>query len=168
MKLWRGVFRLSENGGTVIFWYLVKNQLLIPLLVAAALLCGCASSDKKSNVRFTDLHDSTVFVGKGGEQTVVDGVDFWLNGEPDRSYRILGLLDLGKGKHGHGHGHLFGGQAKVSDLGDPQGEIAKGAKENGGDAVVIEQQVQKASDSDEFGSGSPRTVTRYVLVKYVD
>jgi hypothetical protein len=158
-----------KNGGTIIFSrYFVKIQFFIPLFVAAALLCGCASSDKKSDVRFTDLHDSTVFVGKGGEQTVVDGVDFWVTGEPDRSYRILGLLDLGKGKRGHGHGHLFGGQAKVSDLGDPQGEIAKGAKENGGDAIVIEQQVQKASDSDEFGSGSPRTVTRYVLVKYVD
>jgi hypothetical protein len=150
----------------------VKIQLLAILFVAAALLCGCASTNKtKSNVKFTDLHSSEIYPGKGGEQTVIDGLDFWLTGDPDRKYKILGMLDFRQGKQGHGHGgrlsSMFSGDDQKADT-DPETQIAEAAKKNGGDAVVVVQEDQRSNDADEFGSENHRTVTRYVLVKYVE
>ena len=142
----------------------VKTRLPATLFVAAALLCGCASTHKnkdKTNVKFTDLHSSKIYPGKGGEQTVVDGMDFWLSGEPDRKYQILGLLDFRQGKRGHGHGH-------VSDMfSDPETEIAEAAKKNGGDAIVVVQVDQGTTDMGNFGSGDHQIVTHYVVIKYV-
>jgi hypothetical protein len=164
LVFYRSDEKTMEPSGS--FRCFMKTRLLTSIFVAAALLCGCASTSKTS-LKFTDLHDSKVFPGKGGEQTVVDGVDFWLSGEPDREYRILGMLDFDQGKHGHGHGRLSGMFSSHKEDSDPGTEIAEAAKKNGGDAIVVVQEEQRSTDTGDFGSGNHRTLTRYVVVKYL-
>jgi len=64
----------------------MKIQILSTLFVATVFLCGCSST------KFTEYHGSEVFQGTGGEVRVVDGIDFWENGDSNRKYKILASL----------------------------------------------------------------------------
>lgn len=67
--------------------------------------------------------------GQGGERKTVDGVDFWMRGDPPRRYQIVGSLTDERHKTG-----LFG-LIRMSSL---ESDIAKAAKAAGGDAVILE------------------------------
>lgn len=55
---------------------------------------------------------------------MVDGIDFWENGTPNRRFKVLGIID-------HSRLHY------VVALGSRDKAIAKAAKEHGGDAVIL-------------------------------
>ncbi len=63
-------------------------------LLAAAVCISCATSDYQPYEGKSNLYE-----GKGGTKVVVDGVDFWANGEPPRKYTILGVVanEVGSG-----------------------------------------------------------------------
>lgn len=58
---------------------------LLSLLFAAAFLCGCSTN-------FTEYRGRGVIEGKGGTVTTAGGIDIWKDGEPDRKYKILGVI----------------------------------------------------------------------------
>jgi hypothetical protein len=104
----------------------MKIPILSTLFVATVFLCGCSST------KFTEYHGSEVFQGTGGSVRVVDGIDFWENGDSNRKYKILGVID-----ESHKHGYLPGRFNRLfSDSGDRESAIAKVAHKQGGDAVV--------------------------------
>jgi hypothetical protein len=69
------------------------------------------------------IHD-----GQGGERKTVEGIDFWMNGDPPRRYQVLGSLTDRRHETG-----LFGA-IRMSTL---DSDIAKAARAAGGDAVVL-------------------------------
>lgn len=66
--------------------------------------------------------------GTGGAKKTVDGIDFWSDGAPPRPFKLLGYIDDTRHKSG-----LFG-LARMAGL---EGSIAKTARKNGGDAVIL-------------------------------
>ena len=62
------------------------NKLLLIIL----LIVGCATNAK---ITFTSYSNDEVLEGEGGSMSVVDGVDFWNNGHPNRKYKIIGIID---------------------------------------------------------------------------
>ncbi len=143
------------------------------LFVALALFCGCASSSN-NNLKFTAYKESDVFTGKGGEEYPVDGIDFWTSGEPGRKYQILGILEASHGRHGgHHHGRLAGLFSSDHSGDDPDDQIAKAAKKNGGDAVIVVHENQNTTpiatdtDTEYTASEHHHAPTRYAVIKYV-
>jgi hypothetical protein len=139
---------------------------LLPTLFACALLvCGCATP------KFEAYHGSEIFQGKGGEVHSVEGMDFWENGDPVRKYRILGIvgetprrrLPLGRVSR----------LLPDSGSGDRESAIAKVARKQGGDAVVIVAKTPEPSpDAEETADGNHGGRSRrrftYVVIKYVE
>ena len=96
-----------------------------------------------------------VIEGKGGTVRVVDGIDFWESGEPDRRYKILGLIDDTRGEG------LISRSGKDS-------AIAKVAREHGGDAVILSSSNREFTGVNlDNGSANYRRISKLVVVKYV-
>jgi hypothetical protein len=138
----------------------MKIQMLSTLFVATVFLCSCSSA------RFTEYHGSEVFQGTGGSVRAVDGIDFWKNGEPDRKYKILGIIEESRG-----YRLPFGRFSRLfSDSGDRDSAIAKAAHKHGGDAVVFVARNQEPSSVgvDQYDNGHHRRSTELAVIKYVD
>jgi hypothetical protein len=103
----------------------------------ASLLVGCASTNFKA------YEGPSIFVGKGGTKTTVDGIDIWDNGEPPRKFRVLGIVE----------DERPGGVIPMMRL---RGDIVKKAKEVGADAVI-----QLSSSSQITGYHTTGSATAY-------
>jgi hypothetical protein len=145
------------------------------LLVAAPAVATAAPAFLQYEGR-NAVHD-----GQGGERKTVDGVDFWVRGDPPRRYQVLGSLSDRRHETG------IYGAIRMSGL---DSDIAKAAKAAGGDAVILEgaQDEVTAVIGSGFGdargtfsggafNGSESTFgvtraikdheSRYVVVKYL-
>jgi hypothetical protein len=107
-----------------------------------------------STTTFTEYRGQGIVEGKGGSVRKVGGIEFWADGEPDRKYQVIGVIDDSRGDS------LMGGDAAK--------EIAKVAQEHGGDAVVL------GSSSREFrridpnsGTAQYTKTTKVFVVRYV-
>jgi hypothetical protein len=60
------------------------------LLVSCSLLAACATTEFKPFEAKYNL-----FEGTGGAKTVIDGVEFWDNGNPPRRFKVLGIIEDG-------------------------------------------------------------------------
>ncbi|HXD01657.1 MAG TPA: hypothetical protein VN048_20135 [Verrucomicrobiae bacterium] len=137
----------------------MKTRTLSALLVATFLLGGCSTSTK-----FTEYQGTDVFQGKGGGAVSdVDGIDFWEDGDADRKYKILGLIEHSRGKRPP-FGRFF---RSFSSSGDSESAIAKAARKNGGDAVIVLGGDDEQSGGDDFGERHHRSHKKYLVVKYV-
>ena len=95
---------------------------------------------------------------------VVDGIDFWENGDSNRKYKIVGVID-----ESHKRGFLPGRFNRLfSDSGDRESAIAKAAHKQGGDAVIFVARNQEPSSADQSGNGRHRRSLELVVIKYVD
>src|ERR1017187_9647440 len=95
----------------------MKSYYFIAFATVALLATAC------STTTFTEYRGQGIAEGKGGSVRTVDGVEFWENGEPDRKFHILGVIDDFRGES-----ILVAGK---------DGAIAKIAREHGGDAVIL-------------------------------
>ena len=96
----------------------MKIILGVLVVLTSLFLAGCATTEFKPYEAKDNL-----FEGKGGTKVIVDGMEFWDNGEPPRKFRVLGIID---DEHP-------GGVIPMSQL---RNDIVKKAREVGGDAVV--------------------------------
>ena len=143
--------------------------LTLAAIAAISLLAGCANTEYKS----FDARNN-VFQGAGGTKILVEGMDFWDNGDPPRKFRVLGIID----------DERSAGLIPMSQL---RGDMVKKAREVGGDAVVqISSQSQIAgyytsgsasvyasgSSAAAYGSSTTvpvaRNVSRFAVIKYLD
>lgn len=92
-------------------------RILLPL--AALAMAGCASTEYQTYEGRT-----SIFEGQGGTKTVVDGIEFWENGEPPRRFQLLGIVTDERPS----------GLIPMARL---KGDIAKKAKEQKADAVIL-------------------------------
>jgi len=128
---------------------LPRTLVLSTLCVSAILLCGCSST------KFTEYRGPAVVQGKGGTVRVVDGIDFWENGDPNRKFKILGVID---DRRGDG---LLLRLRRDSD-------VAKVAHERGGDAIILINRDRELSAVQTDGSVNYRQITKLMVVKYVE
>jgi len=126
---------------------------IFAVFTATILFCGCSSSPK-----FTQYHGSEVVQGTGGSDRAVDGIDFWETGTPLQKYRILGTIDENH-EGGKGLSALFGT--------DRDEAIAKIARQQGGDAIIIMEGNLSPVTQDEQGHTHQR-LKMLMLIKYVN
>ena len=140
----------------------MRIQRLSVLLVAVVLLGGCAKD------KFTTYQGSEVIQGTGtGALRIINGIDFWEYGDPDRKYKIIGVIDLS---------HKPGLLSMTWDNGYNEGSeaaIARAARQQGGDAVIFvggeppnRTAEQVRTDIDDHGQN--RQLAKLVLIKYVE
>lgn len=120
---------------------------------------------------------NAIHEGQGGEKKVVNGVDFWFNGDPPRKFKVLGSVSDRRMKTG------IYGMIRMSGL---EFDIAKAAASAGGDAVILQSQgddllgvsgfgnayaTSNGTTANAFGSSFASPVkaheSRYVVVKYL-
>ena len=70
----------------------------------------------------------SIHEGQGGEKKVLDGIEFWINGDPPHRYQVLGSIEDERHKSG-----LIGAIA-MSGL---EKSVASTARQAGGDAVIL-------------------------------
>lgn len=87
-----------------------------------------------------------VVEGQGGEMESIEGVDYWTNGDPPRRYEIIGYIEDRR------HASGLVGKMRLKSL--PK-QVAKMAKENGGDAVIM---VSAQDDVIGYASNANATV----------
>lgn len=109
------------------------------LVVCAVLACGCASTEFKM---FEGRGNS--FQGRGGTKTIVDGMEVWDNGEPPRTFKILGFIQ----------DERPGGIIPMSQL---RSDIVKKARQVGGDAVI--QAGSQSQIAGYYSAGSATATT---------
>ena len=85
----------------------------------------------------------------------VDGIDFWENGDPNKKYEILGVIDDNRG------------DGIFTHLGRDSA-IAKVAHEKGGNAVILMHSDRVLSGVDPYGNVDCRRDTKVMVVKYVE
>jgi hypothetical protein len=140
------------------------------LLIATLLICsGCTSTDYQAWEG-----RNSVIEGRGGTKKVVDGVDVWTNGDPPRKFQLLGIID----------DQRPGGIIPMAEM---KHDIAKKAREHGGDAVIIISSSSQlagyytaanvntqfyGNSATSYGSSTTIPLTRhtskYAVIKYAD
>lgn len=147
----------------------MKTSLAFLAVLVLSLVAGCATTEYKS----FETKDN-VFEGKGGTKVVIDGMEFWDNGEPPRRFKVLGIID----------DQRPGGIIPMSQL---RSDMVKKAREAGGDAVIqLGNQSQIAgyytsgsasaysygSSATAYGSSTTmpvrRNMAKFAVIKYVD
>jgi hypothetical protein len=145
---------------------------LLSAVVACALCVGgCASTTYRP---FESRSDGIVN-GKGGTQTVQEGMEVWNNGDPPRRYKVLGFIDDERPGDAKSMSRLFG-------------DVVKQAREVGGQALIqvrSQSQVTGYQSTDSApaqaygGSTSPGMATaaavpvrkhkaQFMVVRYLD
>jgi hypothetical protein len=105
------------------FWREIRRMnmflRLFPLVFAAVIFHGCASTDYQA------LESSAPITGQGvaGTRKVVDGIDIWTFGAPPRKYRVLGVINDTRG-------------AGVLPMAGYYSGIAAKVKQYGGNAAI--------------------------------
>ena len=137
---------------------------MIRRLIILLLIVGCTTNAK---VTFTSYSNNEVFEGEGGSMSVVDGVDFWNNGHPNRKYKIIGIIDY------DGTGIAISNSKK-------DGKIVTTCKEFNCDGVILitEQKETKTTTRSlivaekdtmiETQQVSHRNILKYEVIKYLD
>lgn len=83
-----------------------------------------------------EIYEGTAAIreGTGGTKVTRNGIDYWHYGQPPRKYRVIGLIFDDRGTS-----HKLLNRAMDGNvIGSP--DIARICKDNGGDAVVVDQQ----------------------------
>lgn len=119
------------------------------MLVGLMLAAGCASTN------FTEYRGPSIAQGTGGTVRTVDGIDFWENGNPNRKFKVLGVID---DKRGDG---LFSQSSRDKAL-------ASVAKAKGGTAIILIGSKSQLTGIDNYGNAHRSVSTKVMLVKYED
>lgn len=109
----------------------------IALLLISAALAGCASTKYKEYVGGKEV------VGTGGAREMIDGMEVWSEGTPNRKFRVVGIIDDER------PGGLIPRATRMSD-------IVKKAKESGGDAIIVYNEGSQVAGfiNNSFGSST--------------
>jgi hypothetical protein len=143
-----------------------NTALVLSLLFAGAFLVGGCSTTK-----FEKYDGSVAPAENVGEVSSVDGIDFWRNGQPDRQYLILGVIE-----QSHYHRLPLGEASRTfsnsGDREDREEAIAKVAHKNGGNAVIfVAETPESTMDADQsteesYGHHRHQRFT-LLVVKYI-
>jgi hypothetical protein len=126
-----------------------------------ALLAGCALY---TPTQFTEWRGPAEFKGAGGTVRNIDGVDVWTFGEPDRRFKLLGLIEQDYYDNNSVMSFLAGATK--------DSRIIKAAKEQGGDAIIILRRDSRLLGYSAYSVGTlsanTQTTSIIAVVKYLD
>lgn len=139
----------------------------VALVAMTILASGCATIIG-TETSFTPWRGEQLYKGSGGAVEVIDGVEFWKAGEPERPYKVVGLISQRKSDDALDK-MLFGefNRKQVTEL----------VKANNGDGVVTVKsqrfvsgyttqmpvnQYGSATTSPDYAEASVLAVFRYV------
>lgn len=146
------------------------------MVAASVALSGCALYTQTS---FSEYRGPSEFTGRGGTVKNVQGIEVWTSGEPNRRFRVLGVIDQ---SHYDNKSvmSLIAGANKDS-------EIIATAKKYGGDAIMFlgADSVVTGYTTSGYASGqstgayssaygtahtraNTQTSTRVAVIKYLD
>ena len=135
------------------------------IVLAVLILGGCATTEYK-----VYEGKGSAIEGKGGTKVIVDGMEFWDNGEPPRKFKVIGIIEDERPS----------GRIQMSQL---RSDIVKKARDAGGEAVVqMGSQSQilgythsgsaSAYGNSAYGSGMSlplsRNFAKFAVIKYVE
>jgi len=159
-----------------------NGRLRTPWLAGALVIFFSASAPALAATEFLSYEGrDAIHEGQGGNRKMVDGVEFWISGDPPRRFQVLGAITDSRHETG------IWGAIRMSSL---DSDIAKAAKNAGGDAVILTAEGEKflgtvgfstfSVSGTQFGSrfsgdGSGTSFDRamksheaqYVVVKYL-
>jgi hypothetical protein len=137
--------------------------------VSILAVAGCATTEFKPFEAKVNSYE-----GKGGTKTIVGGMELWDNGDPPRTYKILGIIEDRRGS----------GLIPMASL---QSDIVQKAREVGGDAVIqlgSESRItgvyttgsasayQYGRSATAYGSSTSvplgKTFSKFVVIKYLE
>ena len=95
-------------------------------VAGSVMLSGCALYTQTS---FSEYRGPSEFTGRGGTVKTIDGIDMWTSGDPNRRFRVLGVIDQSY-YNNRSVMSLIAGTTKDSAM------IAT-AKKYGGDAIIF-------------------------------
>ena len=148
----------------------VSSLSLNSWLILVGFLCSaCATTEFKAYEAKNNR-----FEGQGGTKTIVEGIEFWDNGEPPRIFKVLGIIE----------DQRPGGMIPMSHL---HTDIAEKAKKVGGDAVialtnnsqVVGHVSQSSANTNTYGSTTStygtamafparRNYAKFAVIKFLD
>jgi hypothetical protein len=130
-----------------------KQTSFAALGILCALLCSCADT------QYFNYSGAKTCLGTGGAARQIDGIDFWIEGSPARKFQIIGVItDDRRG-------------SRIS-MALRNGAIAKLAKQNGGDAVMLARDnsevVGSISSASTSGYGTSFTTGQATVTPYAN
>ncbi len=130
-----------------------KNIKLLFILALIGIIMGCVSSTS-----FQKWDGPNEFTGAGGSYFTKDGIDIYTLGEPNKKFSIIGTIN---------HNMLAPGEviALFSDS-LAYSNLAKEAKKQGGDAVIILNSKSKIVSFSGQGT-TASSKTQAVVIKYI-
>ena len=151
----------------------MKQDTMKTILLALVLACTAPPVFAQE---FNKLHvrQPLIIEGNGGTMEIVDGIELWSSGEPPHRFEVLGYIEDNRRVSG------LINQMRLKGL---PGKLAKIAKENGGDAVVLldssketigyySQGNATANGNTAWGSSTSVPIekrsSRYAVVKYLE
>lgn len=123
----------------------ISSLMLVGLLLAA----GCSSTN------FTEYRGPSLAQGTGGTVRTVDGIDFWENGNPNRKFKVLGVIDDERGDR------WFAGSSRDKAL-------ASMAKSRSGSAIILMGSKSQLVGINQHGNVLHSVKTKVMVVKYED
>jgi len=125
--------------------------LLVIVTACSSLLFGCATG---TVMKWTGASE---FEGKGGAVQTIDGIDFYMSGEPAGKFKVLSIVQ---------GSYYRGGNILMSALSERRAVkgIVKEAKAEGADAVIVLSSDYQVLGTSTVGSGtgtSSGTVTSF-------
>jgi hypothetical protein len=141
------------------------------LLLTGFLLAvtGCATTEFKPFEAKVNNYE-----GKGGTKTIVEGMELWDNGDPPRTYKILGIIEDRRG-------------SGIIPMASLHSDIVQKAREVGGDAVIhVSSQshitgMYSTGSASAYGYGGGATaygssttvpvgkaMSKFVVIKYLE
>jgi hypothetical protein len=117
-----------------VFWILL-------VIACSSLLFGCATG---TVLKWTGPSE---FVGNGGAMQTVDGIDFYVSGQPAGRFKVLSIIQ---------GSYYRGGNLLMSALSEQKATdgIVKEAKAEGADAVIVLSSEYQVLGSSTSGGGS--------------
>jgi hypothetical protein len=147
------------------------THIFLTIAVAcSSLLFGCATG---TVLKWTGQSEC---VGTGGAVQTVDGIDFYVSGDPNGRYKILSIVT---GSYYNGGNLMLTAMSQQTAISD----VVKEAKKEGADAVIITSSSYSTFGTSTSGSATINSDTAYYsshttvngaqnvamkLVKYID
>ena len=132
-----------------------KNVKLLFILALISIIMSCMSTTS-----FQKWNGPNEFCGNGGSYVTENGIDIYTTGDPDKKFLILGVVS---------HNILASGEY-IALFGDSRiySALAKEAKKQGGDAVIILNSKSNIISPARSDCGSvASSKSQAVVIKYI-
>ena len=148
----------------------MNRRLILKFLLLAGcglLFASCASL--VSSTQYKEFVGGQVSTGNGGTKRVVEGVDVWENGEPNRPFRVIGIIeDETLENRGAAPGTVnVLNVASATAIAGREKRLVLEAKGHGADAIIYVAANRNFLNAGQYETNFKQQ-TKVAAIKYVD